>query len=75
MEFAKNYAIKNGPIIVEANTYRYRGHSMSDPGISYRSKDEVMDVRENRDPINKVKKIIFENNVASEDELRVTLIN
>ena len=44
---------------------------MSDPGISYRSKDEVMEVREKRDPINKVKKLILENNVATEDELRV----
>ena len=71
MEFAKKYALTHGPIIIEANTYRYRGHSMSDPGISYRSKDEVMEVREKRDPINKVKKLILENNVATEDELRV----
>jgi pyruvate dehydrogenase E1 component alpha subunit len=51
MEFAKKYAIENGPIYLDILTYRYHGHSMSDPGISYRTREEVMEVRQSRDPL------------------------
>ena len=42
--FAKNYVLENGPIMMELKTYRYHGHSMSDPGTSYRTRDEVIDL-------------------------------
>lgn len=58
-----------GPILLEMKTYRYRGHSMSDPA-KYRSKEEVDDYKENRDPIEQVRKKILSDKMASEDELK-----
>lgn len=71
---AKNYAIEHGPLLIECNTYRYHGHSMSDPGTTYRTRDQVQEVRKTRDPINKIKKIILTNNLATEDYLNVKII-
>ncbi len=58
-----------GPYILEAMTYRYRGHSMSDPA-KYRTKEEVQEYREHHDPIETLRKRIIEEKLASEDELK-----
>ena len=57
-----------GPTLLEMKTYRYRGHSVSDPQ-KYRSKDEVEDYK-NQDPITKVHSTIVENKFATEEELK-----
>jgi pyruvate dehydrogenase E1 component alpha subunit len=59
----------NGPYILEMMTYRYRGHSMSDPA-KYRTKDEVQKMREEHDPIEQVKRRLVADNDASEEELK-----
>lgn len=55
-----------GPIIIEFMTYRYRGHSMSDPA-KYRTRDEVQDVREHRDPIEHAAKALEAMGVKAEE--------
>ena len=58
-----------GPIILEMMTYRYRGHSMSDPA-KYRTKEEVDKVRTEHDPIEQVRHRLLDKTWASEDELK-----
>ena len=57
----------NGPYLLEMNTYRYKGHSMSDPA-KYRTKEEVAQYKE-LDPIEQVRKVILKNKFASEEDL------
>ena len=59
----------NGPYILEMMTYRYRGHSMSDPA-KYRTREEVDKVRTEHDPIEQVRTRLLSKKLASEDELK-----
>jgi len=59
----------NGPYVLEMLTYRYRGHSMSDPA-KYRTKEEVSDMRDNHDPIANLSKIIIESGAKTEADLK-----
>jgi pyruvate dehydrogenase E1 component alpha subunit len=58
-----------GPIILSMNTYRYRGHSMSDPA-KYRSKDELTEMREKHDPIENFGKKLIERGLMNEQDLK-----
>src|ERR1700749_100670 len=59
-----------GPIILEMKTYRYRGHSMSDPA-KYRSKEEVAEVREKHDPIDQFAAKLGQRGVATENDVKM----
>jgi len=66
---AKHCRSGKGPYILEIKTYRYRGHSMSDPA-KYRSREEVQKMREERDPIEQVRGLLLASNYATEDDLK-----
>ena len=69
-EKAAKYARSGkGPYILEMKTYRYRGHSMSDPA-KYRKREEVDDIRTHHDPIDGLKGRMLEQEIATEEELK-----
>ncbi|XP_050953573.1 pyruvate dehydrogenase E1 subunit alpha 1b [Labeo rohita] len=70
-KFAADYCRSGkGPIIMELQTYRYHGHSMSDPGVSYRTREEIQEVRSKSDPITMLKDRMISNNMASLEEIK-----
>jgi pyruvate dehydrogenase E1 component alpha subunit len=58
-----------GPYILGVQTYRYRGHSMSDPA-KYRSREEVSKIRSEQDPIDRIRQMLLDDEVATEDEVK-----
>lgn len=73
MRFAKEYcAAGNGPMYVEMMTYRYHGHSMSDPGTTYRNREEIDFTRSTRDPLEFVKQCLKEAEFMTKEEITAT---
>ena len=69
MEAVKHVRAGNGPFLLEMKTYRYRGHSMSDPA-KYRSKEEVEGYKEHHDPIDGLKTRLMRDGVITEEKLK-----
>lgn len=70
IKWAGKYVIENGPVFLEMQTYRYHGHSMSDPGITYRTKEEIAEIRQTRDPLEICRKMLLDQSWATEEELK-----
>lgn len=70
VKYGKEYVrAGKGPLVYEYVTYRYAGHSMSDPGIQYRTREELQSQRAN-DPISNFKTRLIEWGVLTEDQAR-----
>lgn len=73
VRFAKEYCGGgNGPIYLEMMTYRYHGHSMSDPGTTYRNREEIEFTRSTRDPLEFVKKCLMDAEFMTAEEIKET---
>ncbi|KAF8897305.1 dehydrogenase E1 component-domain-containing protein [Infundibulicybe gibba] len=72
VKYARKWAVddEKGPLLLEFVTYRYGGHSMSDPGTTYRTREEVQRMRSTQDPIRGLQKYIEEWGLATEQELK-----
>lgn len=71
VKFAREHALRDGPIVIEVTTYRYFGHSMSDPGTSYRTREEVKAIQEKHDPIKNFTTLLEEKNLKSKEDIEV----
>lgn len=70
-KFAKDWCAQgNGPLVLEYETYRYGGHSMSDPGTTYRTREEVQHMRSRNDPIAGLKAVLIDKQIATEEEIK-----
>ena len=71
VEYGKQYTVAgHGPLVLEYVTYRYGGHSMSDPGTTYRTREEIQRMRSTNDPIAGLKQKLLDWEVTTEDELK-----
>ena len=71
VKYAKDYMLAGrGPLVYEFNTYRFFGHSVSDPGLTYRKRDDVKKIRDVNDPIANLAVKLLEWSMVEEDELK-----
>ena len=71
VEYGKQYTVAgHGPLVIEYVTYRYGGHSMSDPGTTYRTREEIQRMRSTNDPIAGLKQKLIDWEVTTEEELK-----
>merc|ERR1740138_1092468 len=68
--FARDHALNEGPIVMEMETYRYHGHSMSDPDTTYRDREEIAETRKTLDPITTFKGRIEEAGWSTQEEMK-----
>jgi pyruvate dehydrogenase E1 component alpha subunit len=71
VQYGREYTVAgNGPLVYEYVTYRYGGHSMSDPGTTYRTREEIQRMRSTNDPIAGLKQKLLDWKIVTEEELK-----
>lgn len=71
IKYSKDWTTSGkGPLLLEMVTYRYGGHSMSDPGTTYRTREEIQHMRSSNDPITGLKQLMLEWGVVDEATLK-----